>query len=430
MTTGSPVQPATTEQAFLLRAIGASPLSGPDPQLEALARHVDWPRLLRTAPAGLHPYLARCLEMRLSAAAVPAQVSEALRRARRANAAQHLIRQHELRRILGALATAEIPVLVLKGMALAHTTYPDPSTRFMLDIDLLVPENRWDAARDALMGIGLRVPERWAVRPLSGPNARPERDRPFECPGTRVLVELHATLESSEPPFAFSAERAWERAVDASLGGLQARVLGSEDGLFHIGLHLSSAHRFQHGLRALLDVHLHLERHARDWDWTRLARECQLGGGCGWMYLTLRLARDLLASPVPDALFTALEAPIAIEELMRLAVDQLWHAESVRTPPGIVSLSAGPPSTRLAQVLSRLNPWRREDASVATASRRLLVDLKTRVPLYLAAWRRGDLSRRQLGRAAELLRARDRIGELMGGDEGLPSPRRPGAGAR
>ena len=44
----------------------------------------------------------------------------------------------ELSRILAALAEADIPVILLKGVDLAQTLYPDPALRLMGDLDLLV----------------------------------------------------------------------------------------------------------------------------------------------------------------------------------------------------------------------------------------------------------------------------------------------------
>jgi hypothetical protein len=432
---------ASSEQAFVLRAIGGPPAAGRDPGLEDLARAVDWTRLLQSAPRGVHPYLARCLESRLPASAVPLEVREELGRIERAAAGRYLQRHAELGRVLAALRRAGTPVIVLKGMALAHTVYPDPSQRAMLDIDLLVPGERWDTARSALLEAGLRVPPRWEARPRTGPNSREERDRPFERPGSGVLVELHADLESCRPPFSFQESRIWERASAFRLGGLDALVLHPEDALVHVGLHLSSAHRFQHGLRALLDVHLQVERSAAGLDWPRLAQDCRAAGAGAWMHLTLRLARDLLGSPVPESFLDALPAPDALEELALLAREQLWHAESVGVPPGLVSLRAEPPKARLGRLLGRLNPWRRGEG-LAAAARRLLSDLVTRGPLYTAAWKRGDLSGAPLARAVALLRGRERIGELMegsvnaspppvpaSGSAAPPNPRTPGAGA-
>jgi len=45
----------------------------------------------------------------------------------------------ELREVLAALAGAGLPVLLLKGAALAYTLYPEPHLRDRSDTDLLFP---------------------------------------------------------------------------------------------------------------------------------------------------------------------------------------------------------------------------------------------------------------------------------------------------
>ena len=47
-----------------------------------------------------------------------------------------------LLRALEVLAAAGIPSRVLKGVALAHTAYPQPELRVFGDVDLLVPSAR------------------------------------------------------------------------------------------------------------------------------------------------------------------------------------------------------------------------------------------------------------------------------------------------
>ena len=47
-----------------------------------------------------------------------------------------------------------VPALILKGTALAYSTYRHPHLRPRADIDLLVPEDRRGAARAALAGLG------------------------------------------------------------------------------------------------------------------------------------------------------------------------------------------------------------------------------------------------------------------------------------
>lgn len=60
--------------------------------------------------------------------------------------AVELARTVELRAVLAALAQAGLPVLLIKGSALAHTLYPQPYLRSRCDTDLLVP-SRAEAER-------------------------------------------------------------------------------------------------------------------------------------------------------------------------------------------------------------------------------------------------------------------------------------------
>ena len=54
-------------------------------------------------------------------------------------AAVEMLRAAELRDVLAALAQAGLPVLLLKGAALAYTLYPEPHLRERCDTDLLLP---------------------------------------------------------------------------------------------------------------------------------------------------------------------------------------------------------------------------------------------------------------------------------------------------
>src|SRR5207245_8281909 len=60
---------------------------------------------------------------------------------------------------------AGVEFLVLKGPAVAHTVYPDPSWRYFADLDLLVRPQDWQRACGLLVGLGF------------------QRDHPEPCPG-------------------------------------------------------------------------------------------------------------------------------------------------------------------------------------------------------------------------------------------------------
>ena len=76
----------------------------------------------------------------------PEPLRETLTRHAYQAVAVELMRAAELRDVLAALAQADLPVLLLKGAALAYTLYPEPHLRERCDTDLLLP-SREDAER-------------------------------------------------------------------------------------------------------------------------------------------------------------------------------------------------------------------------------------------------------------------------------------------
>lgn len=74
-------------------------------------------------------------------------------------AALEMLRAEELRKILAVLAEHDLPVLIMKGAALAYTLYPKPHLRSRCDTDILLP-TRKDAehASEILQMIGYEQP--------------------------------------------------------------------------------------------------------------------------------------------------------------------------------------------------------------------------------------------------------------------------------
>lgn len=125
-------------------------------------------------------------------ALVPAEVGISLKglalRHRRANAVLTTM----LAEILNQLYCAGIPVLVLKGAALAYLVYPRPELRPMRDLDLLVRPEDTPRARAVLHQIGFRVA---AARDFVLPAGHHHLPA-FEMVqnGETVSVELHTAV--------------------------------------------------------------------------------------------------------------------------------------------------------------------------------------------------------------------------------------------
>jgi hypothetical protein len=102
--------------------------------------------------------------------------------------------------LASALEDAEVGFVVLKGPAVAHTCYPDPSLRPFGDIDVLVATNRFGAACEVLARLGYR---RSFVDPRPGFAARFGKGAAHVGPDG-LEVDLHRLL--ADGPFGYWVE--------------------------------------------------------------------------------------------------------------------------------------------------------------------------------------------------------------------------------
>ncbi len=162
-----------------------------------------------------------------------------------------------LERIEAALAAAAIPVVLLKGAALAHSAYGGPSRRPMSDLDLWIGSERIVDAESALRGLGYGQ----VARPSPG-------EVQLRPPGRRSgLVELHETaFRGYWVRWTASVDEAsvWQRAVPVA-PGRAARRLAAEDEVIHLACHLVTNHVAQAPLRGLLDLALVARSRRPDW---------------------------------------------------------------------------------------------------------------------------------------------------------------------
>jgi hypothetical protein len=144
-----------------------------------------------------------------------------------------LLLERELLDVIGAFAAAGVQAQVLKGTALAHLDYPDPSMRCFGDVDLLVPGPQIETARDLLVAAG-------GHRAYREP--RPGYDRRF-TKGLAVTtpngfeIDLHRTL--SPGPFGLALDLASLEADPDhfTVGGRSFAALGRPQRFLHACFH-------------------------------------------------------------------------------------------------------------------------------------------------------------------------------------------------
>jgi hypothetical protein len=270
-------------------------------RLAAAARAVrQWPLVaelaIRHRVAG---YVLRSAA--LAGIALPEVVREQLKAEATASQAVAMLLDAELGRITSALAAADVPLLVLKGPALARTLYPERALRPYADLDLAVqqPHEARAAAVLASCDYAELVYEAEAARREHADQLHEGGSfhRLFAGAGDRALIELH--LDPLQLGLAALCEEGrWVRGQ--ALPGLPgARMLAPEDQVVQLSLH---AHK--HGFSRLIwlkDLDLLLRAQGDLLDWGLVTRVARQEGVAASVWYTLELTHALLDTPLPAA---------------------------------------------------------------------------------------------------------------------------------
>jgi hypothetical protein len=218
---------------------------------------------------------------------------------------------HHAGRWLDPLGRAEIPVMVLKGMALAQDVYPDVGCRPMSDVDVLVPSPQFDAALARLVEAGWigadgrRVDRALHVRHAL-PLVHPEGGH----------IDLH---HSPGTPFMGGARRGvsvpemWAARRPARLGDRPVTVPAPEDLLLTVIVHGLTSF-FVWSSRWVVDsiVLLRSTEPDREVDWERLAEQARRHHVVLPARSALRYLVDAFDAPVPpDALWRLWDLPVS-----------------------------------------------------------------------------------------------------------------------
>lgn len=215
--------------------------------------------------------------------------------------------------ITAALNQAAIPALWLKGIALAHTVYPQPSLRPMSDLDVLVPYDQRQAALRVAEQLGYRIYQPQGGLLSADDQVRFKMTYHFALRGgiaDSVLLELHFHLLSADDSLLSQDRLAWFWSqTNVIHNGSSMTVLKPEAHLLYLAAHALLQHgEAESTLRQFLDMHLLIANSTLDWPLvTAQAR------AFGWQTALLRaltLSSDYFNTPVPDDALAALRLPV------------------------------------------------------------------------------------------------------------------------
>jgi len=274
------------------------------------------------------------MRMRDGLGGVPEPVQRAFSDAARSQAAQSLLRQAEARRVLALFSQRGIPVLLLKGSALAYWLYSSPHLRHCVDVDLL-----FETPEAALRAAAILAEDGYVRRQHFGDAATAEFLCRRELPGRPcVELDMHWAL-SSAPVFAQRFAFAELMAASQPLPALspEARGLGPAHACLHACLHRMSdlSNGGQDRLKWLYDLHL-LAAAMTEAEWELLAvfaADRGLSGVCvdGLDAAALRLHTVLPPGPMAAMRKQAAREPMQAGRLREWAY---FQRQNLRALPG------------------------------------------------------------------------------------------------
>ncbi|MFA4858096.1 MAG: nucleotidyltransferase family protein [Candidatus Margulisiibacteriota bacterium] len=171
----------------------------------------------------------------------PTKVMELLQRTYTFGCIQALKTESILKKIVSAFSKAGINYAVLKGLAYAYLVYPDPGVRPGSDIDVLVNEDQYLAARSALDAQGFRC----GKKVFETLRAIENEESFIWAAGGRNLppLDLHWRLHSYPGMLKMVPTKEYlKNCVRVATSSFYFQTLSPEDSLLNAIIHLSTIH--------------------------------------------------------------------------------------------------------------------------------------------------------------------------------------------
>jgi len=274
---------------------------------------------------GVKPLVYSKLKTEFEQTAIPAAIRNNLHDAYLNTAVKNTLILHHAAPILREIRSQNIAVIGLKGIYLVENIFDNIAARPFSDIDIMVSKEDLKKTIGILKELGFAMTTYFEV---ADDNMDIKHVPPmFNADG--LPVEIHWTILEEDEPFTIDAQGLWDRAVPASIAGVEVLSLSPEDLILHLCMHLS----YQHHLK--LDIAKVLEHNKGHVDWTKLVEISKTWGSERVTWLSLMLTEDLLGAQIPPMILEYLQPKEAVPWVLAKAKAQLlqqYVREAVMTP--------------------------------------------------------------------------------------------------
>lgn len=262
--------------------------------------------------------------------------------------------QAEIQKLATLSRGINVPLIVMKGAAVASLLYAKPHIRQAGDIDLLCKEADYTRLHDAMVAAGYTTDESREL-PDKCSSLETSFEQHFRPAGNGVLIELHVdSIKLGVKPS--HSDSIWDRAVPVRIGDADLLSMSPRDMALMLPVHL---HR--HGFTRLAwfkDIDLLVRKYGDEIDWDKVYADARLEGASASLWLTFDLLEEMLGTPFPAGLVSRFKPSPITQFLWRM----VWTRKS------IIGLEAA--TRRRAVQFSLSESWRGTLPSLILMGRR------------------------------------------------------------
>ena len=243
---------------------------------------------------------------------IPDKVMKHLKKQYFGTIARNRLHYDELRQILQSFRDASIPVIILKGTALAELVYHDIGLRGFNDIDILIRKEDLEIAKNTAIATGYaldKIPKE--IYEKFGYNLHYIK---------KIILEIHwdiARRTGSERYTKIEIDELWKNVVSLKVADIDTLVLAPEDQLLHLCIHLAG-HRYNR-LIWFCDISELIRLY--DIDWNLVLKNANKYKAKLYIYYGLYFTSKLLGANVPAYVLQTLK-PNDLERKLFLSINK------------------------------------------------------------------------------------------------------------
>jgi len=220
---------------------------------------------------------------------VPQDIWARLERCYYTVAARNTLLFEKMNNILNSLNQANIEVIILKGMDLVQTIYPDIALRPMYDIDILIYKRDFSLVEDKLRELGY----------INSPSY------PEDFHKDNMMVDVHWDLmnitrvRSRNQAYQIDIDEIWKSSRLKEMDGQRVRILSPEHCLMDLCLHLTLHHGLS-GLIWFVDITRLIEHYKSEIDWNKFIEDSLRYKIYKPIFYVLSYVKEVLGQDVPE----------------------------------------------------------------------------------------------------------------------------------